>query len=161
MSLATLRQFLDAKHVPYIVTSHSSAYTAQAVAALAHISGNKLAKTVIVSIDGELAMAVVPASRHVDLLKLKEATGAQTVELAPEQNFSNRFPDCETGAMPPLGNLYGMKVYADVSLSNDQEITFNAGDHRDLIRMAWKDFARLATPRIAEFATGRVRRGFT
>ncbi|MBS1852238.1 MAG: YbaK/EbsC family protein [Acidobacteria bacterium] len=158
MSLATLTQFLDGKHVPYIVTSHSSAYTAQAVAALAHISGNRLAKTVIVRIDGELAMAIVPASRHVDLLKLKEVTGARTIELAPERIFSGRFPECETGAMPPFGNLYGMKVYTDVSLSNDQEIIFNAGSHRDLIRMAWKDFATLATPRIAEFATGQVRR---
>jgi Ala-tRNA(Pro) deacylase len=155
MSLTTLKQFLDDKQIKYIVMSHSLAYTAQGIAALTHIPGKELAKTVIVSIDGALAMAVVPASRHVDLAMLKSAAGAKSVEVAAEKDFKDRFPDCETGAMPPFGNLYGMAVFADESLAQDQEIAFNAGTHRELVRLAWEDFERLAMPKIANFATSR------
>ena len=157
MALSLLREFLDEKKIKYVVISHSVAYTAQRVAASAHISGKELAKVVVVKVDDELAMAVLPASRQIDLGKLKIATGAKTIELASERDFRGRFSDCETGAMPPFGNLYGLKVYADVSLTNDKEIAFNAGTHRDLVRLAWKDFTELATPKIAEFATGRSR----
>ena len=101
MPLNKLREFLDTYNIRYLIFSHSLAYTAQGVAALTHISGKELAKTVIVKIDGDLAMAVVPASRHVDLRLLKRATGARTVELASEQEFKDKFPDCEAGAMPP------------------------------------------------------------
>jgi len=156
MSLTTLKQFLDSRQVRYVVISHSLAYTAQGIAALAHVSGKELAKTVMIKIDGTLAMAVVPASRHVDLAMLKSAAGAQLVELASEKDFRGRFPDCETGAMPPFGNLYGMPVFADVSLAQDQEIAFNAGSHRELVRLAWVDFERLAIPTMARFATGRT-----
>jgi Ala-tRNA(Pro) deacylase len=155
MSLTTLKQFLDEKKIKYIVISHSLAYTAQEIAALAHIPGKELAKTVIVKINGNLAMAVVPASRHVNMPMLKIAAGAKSVELALEKEFKDRFPDCETGAMPPFGELYGMAVFADESLAQDTEIAFNAGTHRELVRLAWKDFEGLAMPRIANFATDR------
>jgi Ala-tRNA(Pro) deacylase len=155
MSLTKLKQFLDGKQVKYIVISHSLAYTAQGVAALAHIPGRELAKTVIVKMDGALAMAVVPASRHVDLAMLKSAAGAKSVELALEKDFKDRFPDCETGAMPPFGHLYGMAVFVDEILAQDKEIAFNAGTHRELVRLAWEDFERLAMPKIAKFTTGR------
>jgi len=148
MPLTTLRQFLDSHNVKYMVISHSIAYTAQGIAAMVHLSGKKLAKTVIVKIDGILAMAVVPASLHVDLDLLRSATGAAIVELATEQEFQNAFPDCETGAMPPFGNLYDMPVYADESLAAHEEITFNAGTHRELVRMAWADMARLVNPQV-------------
>jgi len=148
MPLTTLREFLDSHNVKYMVISHSVAYTAQGIAALVHLSGKKLAKTVIVRIDGGLAMAVVPASFHVDLDLLRNAAHAQTVELATEQEFKNAFPDCETGAMPPFGNLYGMSVYVDASLGEGEEITFNAGTHRELVRMAWVDMMRLVKPQI-------------
>ena len=141
MPLSKVRDFLDAYNIPYLILSHPLAYTAQGTAALTHISGKELAKTVIVRIDGELAMAVVPASRHVDLSLLKRALGAHVVELASEQEFKARFLDCETGAMPPFGNLYGMSVYADESLAADPEITFNAGTHRQLLRMDWAGFS--------------------
>jgi len=143
MPLSKLREFLDSNNVKYMVISHSLAYTAQGVAALAHVSGKKLAKTVIVKIDGILAMAVVPAADHVDLDRLRILTGAQTVEVATEREFKDAFPDCETGAMPPFGNLYDMPVYADVSLAENEEITFTAGTHRELVRMNWGDMARL------------------
>jgi len=154
MPFATLKQFLDNEKIKYIVITHSLGYTAQGIAALTHIPGKELAKTVIVKIDGALAMAVVPASRHVDLAMLKTVAGARSVELASEKEFKDRFPDCETGAMPPFGNLYGMPVFADESLAQDKEIAFNAGTHRELVRMGWEDFARLATPRMSRFAAG-------
>lgn len=148
MPLSKLREFLDSNNVKYMVISHSLAYTAQGVAALAHVSGKKLAKTVIVKIDGILAMAVVPAADHVDLDRLRILTGADTVEVATEREFKDAFPDCETGAMPPFGNLYDMPVYADVSLAENEEITFTAGTHRELVRMNWEDMARLVNPTI-------------
>ncbi len=146
MPLSKLRSFLDSHNVKYLVISHSLAFTAQGVAALAHVSGKKLAKTVIVKIDGILAMAVIPASDHVDLERLRTLTGAQFVELATEREFKDAFPDCETGAMPPFGNLYDMSVYADESLSAHEEITFSAGTHRELVRMHWKDLVLLVNP---------------
>ena len=149
MTLSKLRKFLDSHHIKYLVISHSLAYTAQGVAALAHVSGKALAKTVIVKIDDILAMAVVPASFHVDLDRLKTLTGAQTVELATEIEFKDAFPDCETGAMPPFGNLYDMSVYADASLAEHEEITFSAGTHRELVRMKWADMVQLVSPTIS------------
>lgn len=95
-------------------------------------------------------MAVVPAAVHVDLALLKRITGAKTAELASELEFKSRFPDCETGAMPPFGNLYGMKVFVDETLSEDKEIAFNAGSHRELMRLAWADFERLVKPTVQQ-----------
>jgi Ala-tRNA(Pro) deacylase len=156
MPLIKLREYLDSHHIRYLIFSHSLAYTAQGIAALTHIPGKELAKTVIVRIDGNLAMAVVPASRHVDLPLLKRAVGAQAVELASEQEFKDKFPDCEAGAMPPFGNLYGMAVYVDESLTSNEVITFNAGTHRDLMRMDWTDLVRLVEPRIIRITKARV-----
>ena len=156
MALTRLREYLDSHNVKYVVISHSLAYTAQGVAALTHIPGKELAKTVIVKIDGTLAMAVLPASCQVDLARVKALLGAETVELASEREFKDRFPDCETGAMPPFGNLYGMDVYADESLTQDKEIAFNAGSHWELVRMAWADVERLVVPRVIKLAAGRV-----
>lgn len=152
MPLTRLRELLDRNEIKYVVISHSVAYTAQGIAALTHISGKELAKTVIVKLDGTLAMAVVPASCQVDLGLLKAAAGVKTVELASEQEFKDSFPDCETGAMPPFGNLYGMLVFADESLTRDKEIAFNAGSHRELVRMAWSDLETLAQPRVIRLA---------
>jgi Ala-tRNA(Pro) deacylase len=156
MPLSSLREYLDKHNVKYIVISHSPAYTAQGIAALAHIPGKELAKTVIVKMDGKLVMAVLPASFHVDLRLLKKETGAKVVELASEDEFKDRFPECETGAMPPFGNLYGIDAFADESLAKDKEIAFNAGSHRELIRLAWEDFEKLAKPEVIRFASGRV-----
>ena len=150
MPINRLRTFLDSHNAKYIVISHSVAYTAQGIAALAHISGKELAKTVVVNLDGQLAMAVVPASCQVDMNLLRAAVGAKTTALASELEFKNKFPDCETGAMPPFGNLYDMPVFADESLAQDREIAFNAGSHRELIQLAWKDFVDLVRPRLVK-----------
>ena len=156
MSLARLQEFLDSHNIKYTSIAHSVAYTSQGIAALTHISGKELAKTVIVKIDGVLAMAVLSASSQVDLSRLAAAAGANHVVLASEQEFKDKFPDCDTGAMPPFGNLYGLPVFADQSLRHDKEIAFNAGSHWELIRMAWEDFEKLVRPRIAQFATGNL-----
>jgi Ala-tRNA(Pro) deacylase len=156
MPLARLTEFLDRHNIKYVVISHSVAYTAQGIAALTHISGKELAKTVIVKLDGSLAMAVLPASSQVDLSRLKTVTGATNAALASEAESKYKFPDCQTGAMPPFGNLYDMPVLADESLTRDNEIAFNSGTHLELVRMAWDDFERLVKPQMARFATGSV-----
>ena len=156
MALPSLLEHLDRHNVKYVVITHSPAYTAQGIAGLTHISGKELAKTVMVKLDGKLVMAVVPAMLHVDLALLKKAANAQTASLASENDFKDVFPQCETGAMPPFGNLFGMAVFADESLTRDKEIAFNAGTHRELIRMAWEDFKKLAEPAIARFGTGKA-----
>ena len=153
MPLNKVRAFLDQHHIKYVVISHSKAYTAQGIAAIAHIPGQELAKTVIVKLDGALAMAVLPASFQVDLLALKKVTGVKEASLASEREFKQHFPDCETGAMPPLGNLYGIPVYVDETLTRDREIAFNAGTHHELIRMEYADFEKLAEPEVFNFST--------
>ncbi len=155
MPFQKLKEFLDSHNVKYVIISHSPAYTAAGIAALAHIPGKELAKTVMVKIDDALAMTVVSASQHVDLKLLKAATFARTVNLATEDEFKESFPDCEVGAMPPFGNLYGMPVFADESLSRDKEIAFNAGSHRELVRIAWEDFEKLVQPRVMRIAPVR------
>lgn len=154
MALASLMNYLDENSVPYIVLYHSPAYTAQGIAGLAHISGQELAKTVIVLLDGKLVMAVLPAKYHVDLMLLRKRAKAKTVELAAEEDFQGRFAGCETGAMPPFGNLFGVPVYADMTLEIDKEIAFNGGTHRELIRMKWDDYKKLVQPTIINFAAG-------
>lgn len=146
MPFTRLQHLLDAKHVKYTRISHAPAYTAQETAASAHIHGRELAKAVIVEIDGELAMVVQSASSKVPLGRIKAVTGAHDVHLASENDFRDRFPDCEVGAMPPFGNLYGMPVFVVESLAEDEEIAFNAGSHTELIKLGYKDFAELVHP---------------
>jgi Ala-tRNA(Pro) deacylase len=155
MSLSSLKQYLDKNAIEYTVISHSPAFTAQGIAAVVHVPGQELAKTVVFKVDGELVMAVLPASFRVDLKSFEKETGVGKTELASEEEFREAFPECETGAMPPFGNLYGMRVFADESLTLDQEIAFNACSHRELIRMSWHDYQRLVKPRIARFAAIR------
>jgi Ala-tRNA(Pro) deacylase len=153
MPARALQTFLDSHRVKYVTIRHSPAYTAQEVAASAHIPGKQLAKTVIVKLDGNLAMAVLPASDQVDFERLKAAAGARTVALANEQDFQDRFPECEVGAMPPFGNLYGLEVWMAARLAEDEEVAFNAGDHTELIRMAYRDFDRLVRPKVGQFSS--------
>jgi Ala-tRNA(Pro) deacylase len=149
MPIKKLRQFLDQHHVKYVTISHSPAFTAQETAASAHVSGKEMAKTVMVKVDGTMSMVVLPASYPIEFDKLKEAVGGKTVELATETEFQDMFPDCELGAMPPFGNLYGMDVYSDEHLKEDEEIVFNAGSHAELIRLAYRDFESLVHPTVA------------
>jgi Ala-tRNA(Pro) deacylase len=152
MPAAKLKEFLDRNAVRYKTITHSKAFTAQEVAASAHVPGREMAKTVIVRLDGAMAMAVLPTSRRVDLDELREATGAKRVSLCNEHEFRNTFPGCEVGAMPPFGNLYGLEVYVAEDLREDEEIAFNAGSHTELIRMRYEDFERLVKPRVLSFS---------
>ncbi len=155
MPVKKLKEFLDSNQVKYVTISHSAAYTAQEIAASAHVPGKELAKTVMVKVDGQLAMAVLPASFKVDLQHLKDASGAKSVELANEREFRDMFPGCETGGMPPFGNLYGMEVFVSAKLAEDDEIAFNAGSHTELVKLAYEDFARLVKPKVVHFAAGK------
>ena len=147
MPALRLQHFLDERQVRYHTFAHPAAFTAQEIAAAAHVRGRDLAKCVMVKLDDRLAMVVLPASMRIDFERLRQATGAQRADLAHEWEFKDLFPECELGAMPPFGNLYGVDVYVEHSLSEDREIAFNAGSHTELIRMPFADFDRLASPR--------------
>lgn len=153
MPIKKLKNYLDENNIEYITIRHSLAFNAQRVAATTHIPGKELAKTVMIKLDGKMAMAVLPASYRVRLDVLKELTGAKTIELANEMEFKYLFPECEIGAMPPFGNLYDMEVFVAASLAEDTEIAFNAGTHVELIRMAYADFERLVQPVVLAFST--------
>lgn len=146
MNERRLEQFLHEQHTSYETIHHARAVTAQETAASAHIRGSLLAKTVMVNIDGRLAMVVLPAARRVHFGRLRQATGAIAAELATESEFRDLFPDCEVGAMPPFGNLYGIEVYVDESLVTDADIAFNAGTHTEVMRMPYREFERLVAP---------------
>jgi Ala-tRNA(Pro) deacylase len=156
MPVKRLKEFLDSHNIKYISISHSPAYTAQAIAASAHVSGKELAKTVMVKVDGKIAMAVLPASYQVDFDLMKESVGAKQIELATEAEFKDLFPGCEVGAMPPFGNLYDMAVFAAAKLAEDDEIAFNAGSHTELIKLSYKDFERLVEPTVVRFSAAMV-----
>jgi Ala-tRNA(Pro) deacylase len=152
MPVKKLKAFLDENDVRYVTIKHSSAYTSQEIASSAHVSGKEFAKTVIINKGGKLIMAVLPASYQVDFDQLKRNLGNENVTLASEAEFKYHFPDCETGAMPPFGNLYDMEVYVAETLTKNEEIAFNAGTHTELIKMGFADFERLVKPGIMRFS---------
>lgn len=152
MPVTKLKAFLLEANVKYLTISHSNAYTSQEIAASAHVSGKEFAKTVMIQINGEMAMAVLPASYHIDFDSLYEIFGTRNVTLATEYEFKDLFPECELGAMPPFGNLYGMETYVAESLTKNQEIAFNAGTHTEIIRLSFADYERLVKPRIFKFS---------
>lgn len=151
MPVKKLKAFLDKNNVKYVTINHSSAFTAQEIAASAHLPGKEFAKTVMITIDGKMAMTVIPASYQVDFDLLESIFGTNKVKLANEAEFNYLFPDCEVGAMPPFGNLYDMEVYVSESLAEDKEIAFNAGTHTEMIKLNYADFERLAQPRVFKF----------
>ncbi len=147
-----LEAHLRENKVPFQLQHHAVAYTAQEVAATEHVPGRMLAKVVMVMADGKLAMLVLPAPARVDLEKAAAVLGAKEARLAREEEFADRFPGCEVGAMPPFGGLYDLPVYADKSLAEDETIVFEAGTHTDTMSMKYGDYERLANPNVAEFA---------
>lgn len=153
MPVDRLRQYLEENHVKYVTVSHSPAFTAQEIAASAHVPGKELAKTVMVKLDGRMAMVVLPAPDKVSAARLREVSGAKDVELASEREFADLFPKCEVGAMPPFGNLWEMEVFADTHLKEDEFIAFNAGSHTELVKLEFTDFERLVHPTFATLST--------
>lgn len=152
MPIERLKKFLDENHVKFVTTSHSQAFTAQELAAAAHVPGKQVAKTVMVKLDGEFAMVVLPATERVDVERLKGVTGARDVALASEEEFSGMFPNCELGAMPPFGNLWDLTVFVDEHLREDEQISFSAGTHTELMKLSYSDFERLVSPVVARLA---------
>jgi len=152
MPAQIVKEFLDQNNIKYVSIKHSKAYTAQEIAASAHIDGKKIAKTVVLKVDGKLVFAVLPATYKVDFDLIKEALGSDEIRLANEQEFKDKCPGCEVGAMPPMGNLFSIDTYVAASLVEDEEIAFNAGNHTELIRMSFTDFENLVQPKILRFA---------
>ncbi|HVP37566.1 MAG TPA: YbaK/EbsC family protein [Candidatus Saccharimonadales bacterium] len=146
MPAKRLRTYLDENHIRYVAMSHSQAYTAQEIAAASHVPGKAMAKTVMVKLDGKMAMVVVPALHKIDLEVLKRGSHSSRTELATEAEFKLLFPDCEPGAMPPFGNLYGLPVFVEEGLTANPEIAFNAGSHTEILKMDFADFQRLVKP---------------
>ena len=153
MPVKKLKDFLNSHKVKYVTIKHSTAYTTQEIAASAHIPGREMAKTVIIKVDGKMAMAVLPASNKIDFALFKKNIRAKDIQLASEQEFEYTFPQCDVGAMPPFGNLYNMDVFVAESLTEDEEITFNAGSYSELMKVAYKDFERLVKPKIIKFSS--------
>lgn len=149
--LKKLQDYLDDNKVKYQVLTHSIAYTAQEIAALQHVPGRQMAKVVMLKKDGKPFMAVLPATHRVNFSRLQEILG-EKVEMETEQEFRDLFPGCETGAEPPFGNLFNLETWVDTSLTKNKEIVFNAGNHRQTVRLAYEDYARLVQPRVATFA---------
>jgi Ala-tRNA(Pro) deacylase len=142
----SIRRFVETHGIGFTPIHHRVAFTAQEEAAATHVPGREWAKTVVCLVDGSPVLAMVPANDHVDLEAMRAATGAREVRLAAEHEFSGLYPECETGATPPFGPLYGQKVFVDEVLARDREITFHAGTHTDAIRMTYVDFVKLVHP---------------
>ena len=148
---ASISHYLEQHGVKFSVLQHPVAYTAQEEAAVTHVPGREWAKAVVCIVDDVPTLAVLPADHLVDLDRFREACGARSVRLANEAELRPLYADCEVGAMPPFGPLYKQPVMVDKSLTADPEIVFNAGSHREAIRMRYRDFEDLVKPKVADF----------
>jgi Ala-tRNA(Pro) deacylase len=147
-----VREYLDSKNVPHEWLHHAQAFTAQEVAHSIHVSGRLLAKTLVLAADGRLIMCVIPASHRLNLPELRALLEVKHLEMLPEEELAKLFPDCELGAIPPLGSLYAMDVWVDLTLSESEDIVFCTGTHVDCVRMKYADFADLVTPQRGRFS---------
>jgi Ala-tRNA(Pro) deacylase len=152
MATKRIRDFISGSKVSFGLINHRCAYTAQEVAETSRIPGRVLAKTVVVVLDGRLAIVAVPATRLVDLDKLRRETGASHVRLAEESEFRDAFEGCQVGTEPPFGNLFGMDTLVDRELVQEEHIAFNAGTHTDVYVVRTPDYIRLVGPRIIDTA---------
>ena len=148
---APIQDFLAKSGVPFSAFTHVTAFTAQEEAAASHVPGKEWAKTVVCFADTEPILAVLPAHFSVDLEQLRRLAGCNTIRLAEEREIEGMYPECETGAMPPLGPLYGQRVFVDRSLTTDPEVVFNAGTHSDAVRLKYADLAAVVKPTVGEF----------
>lgn len=157
MAIPVLERYLSEAQVPYRLTPHPVAFTAMEIAQRAHVPGDAFAKSVLVKADNQLLMLVMPATRAVDFAGLTQALHCQRLELAMEYEFESLFAECEVGAEPPLGPLFGLPVYLDAELTHYPRISFNAGTLREVIEMDCQDFLRLVKPHILHqgFVPGR------
>ncbi len=147
-----IRDYLDSQNVLYETVHHSQAFSGQEVAHSLHLSGKRLAKAVVLGGDGKLLMAIIPASHRLNLQDMRVAAEVMSLEMVSESELAKVFPDCEGGAVPPFGNLYGLEVWVDRAVSDSEEIFFCAGTHQDCLRMKYSDFSRLCRPRLGRFS---------
>jgi len=152
---STVVDFLEKKGTPYEVISHPKRYTALETAEAEHVPGHTVAKVVMAKVDGKDSMFVIAADSRLDFFKVKSALGAKDIAMEEEIDFEHLFPDCEKGAMPPVGPLYRIPCYADADLVSNEAIVFNAGSHEESIRMAMKDYLSIAEAEIGDFAVPR------
>jgi Ala-tRNA(Pro) deacylase len=150
--VSKVKEYLDNNAVKYEALQHPTAFTAQEVAASADIPGKEMAKSVIVRLGGRIAMAVLPASEIIDFERLKETAAVDEAELAFEEEYDDLFPECEHGAIPPFGNLYGMPVYVAKSLVDEPVVLFAAGSLKELVKITTADFRRLVSAKISSFS---------
>jgi Ala-tRNA(Pro) deacylase len=147
-----LEQYLHENGVGFEVMTHRQVFTMQEVAAELHVPGQQVAKVVLAKADGRMVMLVLPAPYRVNTDQVRDLVGAKKARRAEEEEFAGLFPDCDTGAMPPFGNLYDLPVYVDRSLAEERDIVFRIGSHRETMKLAYADFARLVKPTVGEFA---------
>ncbi len=148
-----VKEYLEKEHIKFQIAEHPLAYTATEIAGSQHVPGKQMVKSVIVNANGKFIMCVLPAIHLVDFEKLKKAVGANDLRLADEEDLERLFPDYEVGAEPPFGHLYGLKVYSEKVLEEDEEIVFNAGTHTDVVRIKYADFKRLVKPVVADIGS--------
>lgn len=149
----TIQSYLAKNGIPFEAIPHPRSVTAEETAHAAHIEERRLAKIVVVRIEGQMTMLVLHADERIDLERLREQMRVDDLEICSEREFEDRFPDCEVGAMPPFGDLFGMPVIVSESIASDEKITFNAGSHTELITMNYRDFARITKPMVGAFAS--------
>lgn len=152
MSHTRLQSFLDELNASYRVSHHDDAYTAQDLAMCEHIPGRQVIKPVLVQADGQFVMCALPACYRVDMEELKKQIPAEQVRLVEEERLPEMFPDCEVGAEPPVGRIYGLLTLMDESLTADDHVTFQAGTHQHSVTMSLAEYRRVAQPEIAHFA---------
>jgi len=145
-------EYLDQSNASYSVSEHAPTYSAQVMAAEEHERGQYVAKPVIVKSESDYIMCVLAAPDKVVFDRLRSHLGTEDVMLASEDEIRQLFPDCEEGAEPPFGGLYGIKTIMDSALENDDHIVFQAGAHDKAIRMSMADYLSLAQPEIVDFA---------
>lgn len=146
-----IQNYLRRHRVPFERYAHARAVNAMDLAEALNVPGQRVAKSVIVLADRQPWIVVVPAMSSVDLRQLRHTLGVRTTRLAAESEFADHFPDCETGAEPPFGELYGLPVAVDESLSVNGRLLFRAGSHEEALEMRFQDFARLEWPLVASF----------
>jgi len=147
-----IRDYLDSQDVPYEPIHHSQAFTGQEVAHSLHMSGKRLAKAIVLAGDGKPVMAIIPASHRLNFQEFRAALEADRLEMLPEGELVKLFPDCDLGAIPPFGNLYGLGVWVERTVSDAEDVVFCAGTHEDCLRMRYSDFTKLTKPRLGRFS---------
>jgi len=147
-----LQRFLDSRQAKYAISSHHTAFTAREVAAVEHLPAREVAKVVVVFGDGKYHMIVIPANRLVDFQEVRHTLGLTQARLATEEELAKLFPDCELGAMPPVGEVYGLPLYLDSSLLDEEMIAFNGGTHRDILHMKTEDYRAMTQPTMVSLA---------